>query len=141
MLCMTTSSRAQQVELSSPLDGYMRAGRAAAVHVSAQGLSAARLSLAGEGIVTVRLPTTAGRVEATLPLLVQGQPPKQLRWSAGDRVDVPAPLGLRLLGSQDRLIVAAAGLPDAGQVAAELFPDKQRIEVRLETDRPRLLWP
>ena len=49
LACSTTW--AQQVELSSPLDGHVRAGKAAAIPVRASSLSGASLPLSGVGDV------------------------------------------------------------------------------------------
>ncbi|MDB5296682.1 MAG: hypothetical protein JWO31_2665, partial [Phycisphaerales bacterium] len=75
---------AQTVTFSRPLDGYVRPGTAAAVRVDADGLSGPDLTLAGDGVVTVRLPVTAGRVAATVPLLPTADAdPVELRWASG----------------------------------------------------------
>jgi hypothetical protein len=141
---------AQRVELSSPLDGNARAGRAAAVRVVADGLGGPALTL-GEpadgtgggwaaGVVPVRLPVTGGRVDAVVPLLFAGDPLAALGWSDG-RSAGTATLAVRPLGIDDRLVAVAGDPGDAAALAADLFPAKRPVVVPLDTSRPRLLVP
>jgi hypothetical protein len=143
----SSSARAQRVELSSPLDGHARAGRAAAVRVVADGLAGPTLTIAGDGAVPVRIPTTAGRVDAVVPLLLTtGDPPAELRWSDG-RVSGGVPFAARPLGPRDRLVVAVGDPPGAAELAADLFPGGgtaaggRPVVVWLDTAEPRLLRP
>lgn len=134
------SAAAQSVELSLPLDGYTRLGRATALHISGEGLSASRLTVSGPGVISVQVPAVAGRVEATVPLLTQGTPPESIQWSSGQASGKVA-MTSRLLGTDERLIAVAADDSDVKTLADSLFPGKKSVQVRLDTARPRLLWP
>ncbi|QOV87765.1 hypothetical protein [Humisphaera borealis] len=130
----------QQVELSLPLEGYCRLGKATAIHISAEGLAASRLLLNGEGLVPVQVPATAGRVEATVPVMTQGLPPDRLTWTAGRQTGSTA-ITVRSLRTDERLVAVAGDSADAKAFAASLFSDKKPVLVTIDTNRPRLLWP
>jgi len=132
----------QQVEISSPLGGYVRVGRAAALQVSAEGLPSGRLTINGDGAVPVRLPATAGRIEAEVPLITQAIPVDSLQWACGDATGTVA-LPFRQLATDDRLVAVAVSsdADDAATLAGDLFPGKSPVLVNLDTTRTRLLWP
>jgi hypothetical protein len=139
-LLACSSLCAQSVELTSPLDGYLRAGKAAAVHIRAGGLSGPMLALSGAGMIALSIPTTGGRVDATVPLLWQGDPPAELNWSDGGAGGVSA-LRSQPLGVDDRLVLAAGESADTAALLAELFPSKRPVVVKLDTSQSRLLSP
>src|SRR5207245_267644 len=107
----------------------LRAGKAAAVHVRADGLAGPLLALNAAGIIPVSIPTTGGRIDATVLLLWQGDPPAELSWSDGRAGGVSA-LHAQPLGVDDRLVTIAGEGADAPSLLAELFPGKRPVIVK-----------
>src|SRR4051812_45352648 len=83
ILLTCSASFAQQVELTSPLDGYIRPGKSAAVQIRADSLAGTSLTLSGSGLIPVSIPINGGRVDAIVPLLWQAEAPAELNWSDG----------------------------------------------------------
>jgi hypothetical protein len=150
LLCIATAwllmvyagpAAGQSVQLTPTLDGYVRADRFFGVRVTGEGLPGTTLRLSSPGVFPVELPITAGRIDATVPLLPVGDAlPDTITWTA-DTATGAAPISLKRLGADDRLVLVGGDPAIAAPLASALFPRKRAVTVRLDSSRPRPLWP
>lgn len=131
---------AQRVEIASPLQGYVRTGRCAAIHVTGEGLSGEQISLTGAGVIPIQIPTSAGRIDAIVPLISQGEPPAELTWTDGAASGV-VPIISHVLSTDERLVVIAGDPPDAPPLLSEIFPGQRPVLAHVDLTRSRLLQP
>jgi hypothetical protein len=136
----SANAQSQHVELTSPIENYVRTGRCSAIQISGDGLGGGTLTLSGQGIIPIQVPITAGRVDAAVPLMSQGEPPAELSWSDGAASGTSA-VSPRILGADERLVVVAGDPADTAGLLAELFPGKRAVLVHLDLSRSRLLHP
>ncbi|HEX8911261.1 MAG TPA: hypothetical protein VF796_02795, partial [Humisphaera sp.] len=141
LLFLATPALAQRVEITTPLDGYARPDRFIGLHVSADGLPGPTLRLSSPALLPTEVPVAAGRVDATVPVLARGDAlPDVIDWASGGATG-RVPLALRRLRSDDRLILVAGDDAGTAQLAADLFPRKAAVVVRIDAGRTRPLWP
>ncbi len=128
---------AADVRITLPLEGHYRAGRFMPVHVSASGIDGGSLTLSAEGAVPVRIDAEGGKVDATVPWLIERDSIRSIRWSDGS-VQNPITLPLQPLADNERLVGIVG---DGTATARRLFRGNSVIVVRLDQTQNLLSAP
>ncbi len=122
--CLAAAASAQ-VEFSSPVDGYCRAGKFMPLRLRTA--AAGSLEILPEGGIPTQMPLAGGQVDAIVPVLTMDVL-RQVRYRMGDASGF-ADLQWRPLTSEQRL-VGFLGPVDL-RLGRELFPDNTVVPVRV----------